>query len=273
VTGSRLTIGTHRTDRGRDLAAPRRVRRRPRQVLARVAAVVTLVGLLAGGGYWLLTAPTFAVSRVESGRYRFSDEAAVEAALSRCLGLNIWRLTHADVDAACADLPWVRRVSVQRRLPATIVVTMTEWRPLLGVATESHPDGSQLLVPDGRVLTAPAHLDVPALPLLVGCEPVRGPDGAWRLAGPELASVMALIEALEQTGLESDIPVDFVRHTHAGFVLELQGRAGSLLLGHEDFPRRLARYLLARERIPAGAAVDLRFEDRVTFEAPAEDRT
>jgi hypothetical protein len=158
-------------------------------------------------------------------------------------------------------------------MPATIIVTMTEWRPLLGVATGEHPDGSQVLVPDGRVLGAPAHLDVPALPLLVGCEPVRDPDGHWRLAERDLAPVLALIGALEQTGLESDIPVDFVRRTEAGFVLELQGRAGSLLLGHDDFPRRLARYLLARERIPAGAAVDLRFEDRVTFEAPAEDRT
>ena len=268
-----MTIGAYRGARGRDLARPRRRRRSRRQIAGRLVAAVALLALLVGGGNWLLTAPFFEVARVQSGRFRYSSKSAVDAAFARHLGRNIWRLTQADVTAACADLPWVREVRLQRRIPDTIVVELTEWRPLLGVASDEAPDGVRILVANGRVLAAPEHLDVPGLPLLVGCRLESAGNGEWRLAGVDLDSLLALVRAVEDTGLESSCPVDFVRRTEKGFVLELRGRSGSLLVGRGDFRHRLSRYLLTREQIPAGSTVDLRFEDRVTFESPRPDRT
>lgn len=268
-----MTIGAFRGARGRDLARPRRRRCSRRQVVLRVGAVVALLVMLAGGGYWLLTAPFFAVARVESGRFRYSSKQAVDAAFARHLGHNIWTLTRGDIAAACADLPWVREVRLQRRIPDTIVVELTEWRPLLVVASEAAAVGPRILVEDGRVLAAPEHLDVPGLPRLVGCGLVPDDSGYWRLTESDLGSLLALLRAVEETGLESTRPVDFVRRTDDGFVLELQGRSGSLLLGHDDFRRRLSRYLLTHEQIPLGSIVDLRFEDRITFEARRPDRT
>ena len=268
-----MTIGAYRGERRRDLARPRRRRRSRRQIAGRLVAAVALLAMLVGGGYWLLTAPFFAVARVQSGRFRYSSKSAVDEAFARHLGRNIWRLTQGDVTAACADLPWVREVRLQRRIPDTIVVELTEWRPLLGVATDEASGGTWILVEDGRVLAAPEHLDVPGLPLLVGCRLEAAGNGQWCLAGVDLDSLLALVRAVEDTGLESSCPVDFVRRTEKGFVLELQGRSGSLLVGHGDFRHRLSRYLLTREQIPAGSNVDLRFEDRITFESPRPDRT
>ena len=268
-----MTIGAYQGERGRDLARPRRRRRSRRQIAGRLVATAALLASLIGGGYWLLTAPFFAVARVQSGRFRYSSKTAVDAAFARHLGRNIWTLTHDEVAAACADLPWVREVRLQRRIPDTIVVELTEWRPLLGVATAAAPAGPRILVEDGRVLAAPEHLDVPGLPLLVGCGLEPAGHRQWRLADVDVDSLLALVGAVENTGLESACPVDFVRRTEAGFVLELQGRSGSLLLGHGDFVRRLSRYLLTREQIPAGSTVDLRFEDRITFESPRPGRT
>jgi hypothetical protein len=36
-------------------------------------------------------------------------------------------------------------------------------------------------------------------------------------------------------------------------------------VGKEDFHRRLTKYLAARDRIPGGTLIDLRFRDRVTY--------
>ncbi len=259
-----VVIGEYRGPRGRRLATRRRPRRRWRRLLLRLTAAVVLAGACAWGGHWLLTAPAFAVARIEVGPYRFSDRAAVEAALGVCLERNLWTLTRADVAAACAVLPWVREVRLQRRVPATAVVELIEWQPLLGVTCDGD-EAEYFLVGDGRVLGLPDHLTAPALPWLVGASVRPGDTGPRRLQEDDAESVLAVVDALAATGLESVCPVDFVRLTPDGMVLVLQGRTGSLLLGKEDFQQRLARYLLARPRIPEGSLVDLRFEDRITY--------
>ena len=275
---ARLAIGSYRGSRGRDLAAPRRRRRSRRQSLLRSLAVLLTLALLTGGGYWLLTSPVFAVARVESGPFRFSTKAAVDEAFGRVLGHNIWTLRRGDLAAACAGLPWVREVHLRRRLPDELMVQLIEWRPLLEVAA---PAGTgedagaevRLLVADGRVLAVPAHLDVPGLPVLVGCAAPPGEDGVPRLAEAELTPLLDLVRAVQESGLEAVAPVDFIRRTPEGFVLELQAGIASLQLGHEDFARRLGRYLLAPERVPPGHSVDLRFEQRITIDRTDPDRT
>jgi hypothetical protein len=268
-----LTIGASGARRGGATARRRRARRPRRQVILRWSLIITVLLVLSGGAVWLLTSPVFGVVRVESGRYRYSSQDAVQTALSRVLGRNIWRLSHGDVSAACADLPWVRDIRLQRRLPSTVMVELVEWRPLLGVARPEDADGSWVLLADGRVLEAPPHLEVPGLPVLVGADVIIDDAGHQRLASPVDDVVLGLLRALEETGLESATPVDFVRITPDGYVVELQRRAGSLLLGHGDFAGRLSRYLLARDSIPFGASVDLRFADRITFVPPGQDRT
>jgi cell division protein FtsQ len=263
-----LTIGEYRGSRGRSLAASRRDRPSARRWLWRGGAILLTVVLLTWGGHWLLTSPVFAVAKVQTGRYRFSSQEDVEAVLGTCLGQNIWTLTSSQVEEAFAALPWVRSVSLRRRLPDTLVVELTEWRPLLTVAVPEAEGNEQLLLDDGRILTVPAHLTTPGLPLLTGASLEPDADGERRLTMPAPALVRDLVQALAATGLESTCPVDFVHVTGRGFEVILQGRAGRLLLGYEDFTERIERYLLARDRIPAGAAVDLRFADRITFEPP-----
>jgi cell division protein FtsQ len=267
-----LVIGEYRGSRGRRLAVRRRPRRSWRQTSLRAGAAAALLGLLAGGGYWLLTAPMFEITRIESGPYRYSSEQEVAAALSGFLRHNIWTLSSRRVAAASAGLPWVREIRVKRRIPDTLNLALLEWQPLLAVADAGGGDGHRLLVGDGRILALPDDKTPPILPVLVGCSLAPDGPGQWRLAEHDPAQVIAVMEAVILTGLESICPVDFVRASDAGFVVVLQGRAGSLLLGDEDYRSRLARYLLARSRIPPGAQVDLRFSDRVTFVPPGPGR-
>lgn len=268
-----VVIGGHRGARGSSLARQRREPRSRWAVAATIGSVSVLVCLVCGGGWWLLTAPTFAVSQVESGPYRFSRQADVDMALRTALGANIWRLKSDDVSTAFDTLPWVRSVNLRRRIPDTVRVELTEWRPLLAVAPDPDHDPGLVLVGDGRVLEFPRHLPEPSLPLLMGCALQRGEDGATRLDPTLWPLVDQLVAALAATGLESVCPIDFVRATPRGLELVLQRHAGRLTLGREDLEARLQRYLLARSRIPHGATVDLRFADRVTFEPPAPDQS
>jgi hypothetical protein len=230
--------------------------------------------LLAAGLWWMLTAPTFAVTRVQSGPYRFSGQEEVDTALRVALGRNIWLLRARDVREACAHLPWLREIHVSRRVPDTVQVELVEWRPLLGVAEAGRADGHELvLIGDGRVLPMPDHLEAPALPLLVDARIIEDDHGVRRLESQLADRIDALLLALGETGFEASCPVDFVRTTPTGVTLELARQAGRVHLGREEFTERLTRYLLARERIPHGAEVDLRFADRITFQPATGDRS
>lgn len=265
MSGPGLIIGEPGRKAGRAMA--RRPRRRPprRVIVLRAGVTATVVLLLATAAWWLLTSDTFAVARVESGPYRYTDEEELRAAFTRCLGRNIWLLSTPDVREQMDALPWIRDVAVRRRLPAAIVVEFQEWRPILALPAATPGGVPRLLLSSGRVLDQPAHLDPPGLPLLVDAPLTEDPAGGWRLGDPEATCVMALTEALAATGFEAVAPVDFVLCRPEGFQVVLQANQGSLQVGRESFRERLERYLLTRARVPAGVQVDLRFRDRVSF--------
>ena len=253
-------------------ASRRTAPRSRKRLLLRSAVAVCVVAALAGGAIWLSTSDMFRVVRVESGSYRFTDEEELQAVLSGFLGRNLWTLSNDEVAAALADLPWVRDVRVRRRLPALLVVDFREWRPLLEVAGEGNEAGAgaRVLVADGRVLPFPAHLVLAGLPVLTGVACEIDTTGATVLAAPQAESLLALLEAVEESGLESVCPVDFVVARPEGFAIVLQGDLGRLLVGREEFRERLDRYMEAHEHLESGLIVDLRFRDRVTCRRPED---
>jgi hypothetical protein len=165
-----------------------------------------------------------------------------------------------------APLPWVRDVFVQRRLPGAVDIELIEWRPLLVVAEAGAPVGSPtlVLVEDGRVLPFPRRLAAPVLPVLTGLVVERNAAGPARLPAAVAPSVLALIAAVEESGLEAVTPVDFVVVRPEGFGIVLQDSMGTLLVGRDGYADRLERYLLARDRLAKNLEIDLRFQDRVT---------
>jgi hypothetical protein len=265
MSGPALIIGESAGARRRPMARRPRRRVARRVVVLRTAIAGTVVLALGVAAWWLLTSSTFAVARVESGPYRYTDEEELRAAFVRCLGRNIWTLTTDDVRQQLASLPWVRDLTVRRRLPDAISVEFQEWHPILALPAATAGGVPRLLLDNGRVLDQPAHLDPPGLPLLVDAPLAEDPAGGWRLCDPEASCVLSLTEALATTGFEAVAPVDFVLCRPEGFQVVLQSNQGSLQVGRESFRERLERYLLTRSRVPAGVPVDLRFRDRVSF--------
>ena len=270
-----LDLGERCLPAGRALARRRRDRRRHRRRLWLAPLALMLLAGCGAGSRWLLTADRFAVARVETGPYRFTEPAVLEARLGTALGASIWtRDVETRLGQALGDLPWLSRFRLQRRLPATVRVELEEWRPLLLVQPDSLTDAggrALVLVADGRVLPFPAHLPPPDLPLLVGVPlaAAAGPghEPAWRVPPVQVPSLLALEAAVAETGLEALAPIDFVLAESDGLTLVLQRGQARLRLGQEDYAGRLRRYLAVRSEIAAGAVVDLRFQRRVFVEA------
>ena len=256
-----------------EFAVRRGPRRRRRPPLLKAALAVAAVALVTAAVAWVLTADLFAVARVETGPYRFTDATELEAALADLLHRNIWRVDRDDVAEVLAPLPWIRGLQLSRRLPRTLSVEIREWRPLLEVAPRdaAQADADPLvLVEDGRVLAFPARLPAPGLPVLVGMAAPRDSTGVRRLGADQLAATLAVLSAVETTGLEAAAPVDFLIARPEGFAIVLQGGRGRLLVGRTDFADRLQRYMIARDHLEEGLEVDLRFGDRITVRQPQD---
>lgn len=250
--------------------AMRRVPARSRKPLVlRSLAMLLVVGLSVTGAWWLRTSSTFAVDRVESGSYRFTSQDQLQEIFGSFLGRNIWTVSSRDLADSLAVLPWVRDLKVRRRLPGSLEVDFREWRPLLvlepGSGNQLGVGGPLVLVEGGRVLEFPDHLVLPGLPVLVavGC----GPDtltGGLCLDQMHRESVLELVAAVEESGLESACPIDFIVARTEGFAIVLQDGRGTLLVGREDFSGRLDRYMTARDHLEPGLQMDLRFAERIT---------
>jgi len=242
------------------------------RMLARFALIVA-GAILCGVLYWLLSSRTFAVTRVESGSYRFTSEVELQSALGGLLGRNIWTIDEEEIAGHLAGLPWVRDLEIRRRLPATLRVDFREWEPILEVVPEGGTPGDRALVlrEDGRIVPFPDHLPPAGLLVLTGSTPVReGEHDGWVLKPAALADILELVAAMEDAGLETVCPVDFVVARDEGYAIVLQDRQGTLLVGREEFADRLKRYVTARDRIETGVEVDLRFENRITVRQTGE---
>ena len=239
-------------------------RSRGRFYLRLLGSITILLGLGAGG-WWLWHSPVFALRQIESGAYRYTDQQQLEDVFGTFLGRNLWTVQAEDVSAAMADLPWVKDLRVSRKLPGSLEVDFREWRPILALAAEEG-ESIRVVVEDGRVLDFPTHLVPPGLPVLLGVptEPDTLEIGAFSLAAEHRAAVLDLQSALEASGLERVCPVDFVVARSTGYVIVLQDGGGTLLVGHEEFDQRLARFMDAREHLEKGLQMDLRFADRIT---------
>ena len=97
-----------------------------------LSALVT--GALAYGsviGYrFATTSPTFALREVKiSGADRASQAALVKLG-GITLGVNLFVVDTTAIERALSSHPWVKRVSVHRRLPSTLAIELAEHTPV-----------------------------------------------------------------------------------------------------------------------------------------------
>lgn len=235
---------------------PRRNRRRRKaepkrsvRSLIRGLCVVAVVGVVA----ILLARASVGTIRVQNASV--VDLAATEAQLRSYLGAPLF---FVDSDALRAPLladPWVIDVDLHRRLPGTLIVAVSEARPMFRLSDGCAVDDR------ARVLPRRDGIDLKALPLLRAThDSEHRIDEALADQVRELASVM------------SRLPWDFggrvAEIEFAGRQMTIHRADGAgFLLASDAIERGLTRWAAVRDRLAPGPQdrVDLRFQRQIVL--------
>ncbi len=251
-----------------------RVRRRRRTTMRLSLVALAWAGgaaALAGGSLWiarLCVAPTrFQLAHVQVQGAQEASVEEIRALVAESMGVNLLTLDLRRVERKLREHPWIGAsgaVRIQRRLPATLIITITE-RTAGGLALL---DGVVWLLdergmPIDRFGGRYARHDFPIL---------RGLDG---LAKDREALAAALAEGVTVARtLAERAPVMAARVSEIDMsrpgmvVLKLEGETYDVRLAREDCLRNLDRYLALKDLIrePGGPEleyVDLRWRDRI----------
>jgi cell division septal protein FtsQ len=108
-------------------ATPRLTRVRAGAVLAILAASTAMFGLG--------TSEAFGLARLDVEGARWTEAAAIEAAVDVPLGTNLFGVETGPVRAALEALPAIERASAEVALPDALVVRVTEREPILAWRT------------------------------------------------------------------------------------------------------------------------------------------
>jgi cell division protein FtsQ len=194
-------------------------------------AMGTFVAL--GVAYLIVQSPILDVDHVRITGTRNVTPDDVRSAAGVELGEPLLRVDTGQVARRIEALAWVQNARVERDLPGSLRVTITEHRPAAFVKNPS--GGVSLIAPDGRVI---ARADA-------------APAGAVELLGVRrVPAVGALVSPPGAAALTRDMPAELAQHVVAvdvggnGITLRL-ARGGEVRLGSLDDLRAKAASALA----------------------------
>lgn len=246
-----------------------RVRRRsPWLVLGRhFAQALLLVGGPLALGLWLFSSPTFALSRVGLEGNQFVERAWVDHALAPLLGENLLALPLPLVEELLSSNAWVEGVTIEKRLPNELRVSLVERRPaallregttLVYLDEEGRPIAAfdPLRDPVRDPLRAPRDL------LLISVSPATGAAAAGAFdvlreleaCAPVWAATLSEVEVLGEG--------DFRLYLGA-LSFPLLVRAGTVKERVSELEKLLPKL---DERYSRLAFIDLRFDRRIIFQ-------
>ncbi len=237
-----MGFGRARNRRRVDVTARARALRQTAAGLGRwVRRCVLVLGacaaLAAAGSFgwqWALTSASFGLQAISFSGLSHIDEGELAKLAGVSVGQNVLRLDTAAVAKAMGAHPWVKSVSLRRRFPPALQVTVEEHAP---AAVASLGD-LYLLDEDGRPFKKVHADDSLDLPLITGLDReqyVSQPEAS----AEKLARAVALVRAYEGSALSKAAPLSEVRIEPQGFVWVTGDE--EVRLGAEDVPGAVER--------------------------------
>ncbi|BAC18861.1 POTRA domain protein, FtsQ-type [Corynebacterium efficiens YS-314] len=170
-----------------------------KKAIALVTTVVIALVAIAAAVAWFV--PVFKVESIEiNGAVRTDTEVAREVS-GITAGDNLLRIDATGAAHAIAEMPWVSSVTLNRRLPSTVEITLTEREAAVFIR---RPDGEHIIDTEGQPIvvgTPPVGTvevtgiredDPEVLPAVIDI--IRAIDDY----DPELRNIIATIEAPDQ---------------------------------------------------------------------------
>jgi cell division protein FtsQ len=169
---------------------------------------------------------------VEAEFDHVSAEQIRGAAATR-LGPGFFALKLDDVRAAVATLPWVEKVEARKRWPDTIVLRVSEQRPVARWGAQ------RLVSAQGDLFSAPGSDTIQGLPLL------EGPDDS-------LDDVVNFYTKCQRAMSGSGLTLSGAALSQRGSWKLTLVNGSQLMIGRENADSRLQRFLAVYPRLAAG---------------------
>ncbi len=164
---------------------------RARRVVA-ACAVAGLVALVIWAGYAVTELPVFAIDRVQvqGSRHLSTQEVLDLAAIPR--GDSLLRLPKRRIASRLLQSPWVEDVRIDRDLPRTVKIELSERTPVVVV----DDGGAEFwVVSDDALWLGPRSATETDLPVVRDAEVTKRRTGA-RVSSPEIANAVALVQGV-----------------------------------------------------------------------------
>jgi len=253
-----------------DLQRLRRNQRRIQvQRLLVILRSVLLVGVLVLGGVWIWrhtrSGERFAVRKIEFAGAKHTPQAALDEATQRYIGLNLFQIDIDRVQRDLSGLGWVRRIDIEKQVPDTLRIKITERTPVA------------LVNDDGRLL----YVDAEGV-AFAELSPRVGNDDLPLIADAQGAELVRSVRLLQQ--LRAGDPDIYARISEVwpipprGFALFDRQLGAVVYANAEDISAKYRNLyaVLRAENHPKIEYADLRFADRVIVKAkafiPSEER-
>lgn len=196
----------------------------------------------------------FAVRTIEVAGAIHTSRAELDAVTARYIGMNLFKIDIASVQHDLRALPWVNRVAIEKKLPATLRISLSEREP----AALAPLGGELRYVDDHGIAFAPLTPAVgdPDLPLIVATS-----EG-------DLARVVVLLNELKQRDPAVYSRISQVRPVAPdGFAIFDRELGAVIYANRENISEKWrALYgIVQSENLSRGQVeyADLRFADRI----------
>jgi len=229
-------------------------------VVLRSAAIVAVV--IVGGGWAYRRTQSderFAVQSIEVEGSVHTPRGAIDQITKRYVGGNLFRIDIADVQRDLRELGWVQRIDIEKKLPDTLRIKITERKPVALMRT-----GDRLLYVDengqGFAELSPAAGD-DDLPIISDA------------AGAELTRSVALLRELRNSDAELYSRISEVWPIPPrGFALYDRALGAMVYANAEDIVAKWRNLyaVLHAENNPKIEYADLRFANRVIVKPTGE---
>lgn len=216
-----------------------RKRRRSRRRLAplfKLLCVLAVAAALTFGATVFFQVETIEVL----GNSRYTQQEIVDA-VGVEPGDNLFRMNKFRlIEQAEARLPYLEEVVIRRRLPSTLVITVTEWE---AVAQIPGGEGNWLISVGGKLLEqAPGGGEAIAVTGLTALAPQAGQQAAVsQEETPRLEALLELLGVLQEQGMLEKVSAIEVTSTRIN--MEYEGRFTVKLLLNSDFSYRMRALL------------------------------
>jgi cell division protein FtsQ len=229
--------------------------------VALFAGTTALAGLAAAKARThLFTSPTFAIEKLELEGIRRANRAELVNLSGLSIGDNIFEADIASAEQSIARHPWVRRVSIERDYPRTLVARVVEHEP----AALADIGGLYYVNEAGQAFKKLAPGDPADLPILRGVtrdEYTADEESAESLFREALQAIALYAKAgLDRTAPISEVKVDRLD----GITFYCGKTATAVKVGTEGYEEKFARLeeLLAELSRRGARAEIIRLDNR-----------